>query len=134
MITGKHTSFQLDKIIGDIGEISILPKLAFFHSYIVKTKGFEKWDYVDGSGCLYELKTRRCCKNTYGTTFLPTHKIIEGKDQVFLFNFLDKLCYIRYDKEVFGKFWVEDLIDGRYDYEKKPVPHFHIPVSLLLDL
>jgi hypothetical protein len=135
MITGRHTSFVLDKRMGDIGEHYILPKIQnFFDSSIQKTTGNAKYDYYDANGVLYELKTRRCNKTRYETTLLPKHKIIEGKNQVFIFNFLDKISYIRYDKEVFDKFELQHLIDGRYNIERESVSHFLIPVSLLIDL
>lgn len=132
MITGKHTSFQLDKRIGNIGETTILPKLhSHFNMSIRKTENeYERYDYIDDAGTKYELKTRRNTMNAYPTTLLPKHKVLNG-EQVFIFNFIDKVSYIKYDKEVFDSFETKDLIDGRYGYQRESVPHYLIPIGKL---
>jgi len=132
MITGRHTSFKLDKRIGDIGEITILPKLQDkFSKSIRKTESAtERFDYIDDAGTKYELKTRRNRMDAYPTTLLPIHKVITG-EQYFVFNFIDKVSYIKYDKELFDTFEVKELIDGRYGYERRGVPHYFIPIGKL---
>ena len=140
MITGKHTSFVLDKRIGDIGEKLILPKLQdFFKDNTIKSTEskygkFCKWDYESADGSIYELKTRRVRKTQYPTTLLPIHKVIDGKEQFFIFNYSDKQSYIKYDADIFKTFRVEPLIDGRYDFYKPTIDHYHIPVNLLQDM
>lgn len=132
MITGKHTSFHLDKRMGDIGETTILPKLqSHFNMSIRKTtNAYEKFDYIDDAGTKYELKTRRNCMNAYPTTLIPKHKVLGG-EQYFVFNFIDKVSYIKYDKELFDTFETKDLIDGRYDYQRDGIAHYLIPIGKL---
>lgn len=135
MITGKHTSFQLDKRMGDFGETTILPKLqSHFNMSIRKTENaYEKFDYIDDAGTKYELKTRRNRMDAYPTTLIPKHKILGG-EQYFIFNFIDKVSYIKYDKEVFDTFETRDLIDGRYDYQRDGIAHYLIPIGMLKPL
>lgn len=135
MITGRHTSFQLDKRIGDIGETTILPKLqSHFNMSIRKTtNAYEKFDYIDDAGTKYELKTRRNRMDAFPTTLIPKHKVIDG-ELYFIFNFVDKVSYIKYDKELFDTFETRDLIDGRYDYERLGISHYLIPIGMLKPL
>jgi hypothetical protein len=135
MLTGKHTSFQLDKKMGDIGETTILPKLQeHFNTSIRKTTDiYEKFDYIDDAGTKYELKSRRNSMNAYPTTLIPKHKVLGG-EQYFVFNFIDKLSYIKYDKEVFDTFETKELVDGRYGYQRDGVLHYLIPVGKLTQI
>jgi hypothetical protein len=136
MLTGRHTSFKLDKRIGDIGEITVLPKLqSHFNMSIRKTtNAYEKFDYIDDAGTKYELKTRRNRMDAFPTTLIPKNKVIDGSELYFVFNFIDKVSYIKYDKELFETFEVKELVDGRYGYERKGVPHYFIPIGMLKPL
>lgn len=135
MLTGKHTSFQLDKRMGDIGETTILPKLQeHFNPSIRKTTDtYERYDYIDDAGTKYELKSRRNCMNAYPTTLIPKHKVLGG-EQYFVFNFIDKLSYIKYDKDLFDTFETRDLVDGRYGYQRNGVLHYLIPIGKLTQI
>jgi hypothetical protein len=136
MLTGKHTSFKLDKRIGDIGEVAVLPKLqSYFNISIRKTENaYEKYDYIDDAGTKYELKTRRNRMDAYPTTLIPKHKVIDGSELYFIFSFVDKISYIKYDKELFDTFETRDLIDGRYNYERLGISHYLIPIGNLTPL
>ena len=135
-ITGLNTTFQLDKQFGDKGEGSVLPKLRkFFNDDTIKptTSKYCLYDYEADNGSIYELKSRRIRRSTYPTTIIPTHKIINGKIQYFVFNFLDTISYIKYDADLFKTFRIEDITDGRYQSYKPSVPHYHIPTDSLTD-
>jgi len=136
MITGRHTSFQLDKRMGDIGEVSVLPKLqSHFNMSIRKTtNAYEKYDYIDDAGTKYELKTRRNRMDAFPTTLIPKHKVIDGSELYFVFNFVDKVSYIKYDAELFNTFETKTLVDGRYGYEREGVAHYLIPIGMLRPL
>jgi hypothetical protein len=133
MITGARTSYQLDKQMGRFNEELLLPTLRkSFNTTIRKGGEYEKFDFIDERGVLYELKSRRCRKNTYPTTLLPKHKVL-GKEQYFIFRFTDKVCYIKFDAAIFATFEVQDLIDGRFAYGE-PIEHYKIPIELLVEL
>lgn len=87
------------------------------------------------NGTHFEMKSRRNKKDTFPTTIIPVHKVMNtDKTQVFIFHFTDKTCYIEYDKEVFSKFAITNRTtwrDGRYE---RPVPHYDIPITFLNDL
>ena len=136
MITGRHTSFKLDKRMGHIGEVSVLPKLQnYFNMSIRKTENaYEKYDYIDDAGTKYELKTRRNRMDAFPTTLIPKHKVIDGSELYFVFNFIDKISYIKYDKDLFETFETKTLVDGRYGYEREGVDHYLIPIGMLKPL
>jgi hypothetical protein len=133
MITGFNTNFKSDFSLGMNGEESVLPKLrSFFQKDIRKESAkYSKWDYIDEDGTLYELKTRRCMSITYPTTMLPVHKVVDGAEQYFIFNFTDKIMYLKYDKNLFASFEVSGVVDGRYAYKREAVSHFYIPLASL---
>jgi hypothetical protein len=132
--TGFKTSKSNDLHIGKIGEDKVLQRLLERDASFIKSANrFEKWDFKNDKEEYWEAKTRTNAKGKYPTTYIPTHKVLEGKDQFFLFNFTDVMCYIKYDAEVFKTFKVENLNDRRGGYDKV-VPHYCIPISLLIDL
>jgi putative lipase involved disintegration of autophagic bodies len=71
------------------------------------TNKYSKYDY-EGDTYKYELKSRNCRLLSYPTTLLPADKILKNEKQIFIFNFTDKIGYIKYNKKQFNK------------YEKKP--------------
>lgn len=134
MITGMNTTYALDKQLGHLAEDVVLPKLqSFFNASIRKMpQRYECFDYIDDVGTKYELKTRRNSMCAYKTTLLPTHKVIEG-DQYFIFNYTDKIAYIKYDAELFNSFDIQEVDDRRFGFSKKK-PHYLIPISALTPL
>jgi hypothetical protein len=135
MITGMNTTYALDKQLGHLAEDVVLPKLqSFFNASIRKMpQRYECFDYIDDAGTKYELKTRRNCMNAYPTTLIPKHKVISG-EQYFVFNFIDKVSYIKYDKDLFETFETKELVDGRYGYQREGVLHYLIPIGKLTPL
>ena len=133
MITGFNTNFKKDLILGIVGEETVLPKLrSYFKKNIRKSAGkYCKYDYIDEDGTLYELKTRRCMSSTFPTTMLPVHKVVDGAEQYFIFNFTDKVMYAKYEKDTFASFEVSGVVDGRYTYERQAVSHYYIPLASL---
>jgi hypothetical protein len=130
MITGFNNNFKSDLSLGLAGEAFVLPKLQEkFSKSIRKTGTYDKYDYIDDAGTKYELKTRRNTMNAFPTTFLPAHKVIEG-EQYFIFNYTDKIAYIKYEAELFKTFDIQILDDRRSGFSKK-IPHYLIPVAKL---
>lgn len=92
------------------------------------------YDYESNDGTSWEVKSRRNTKTKYATTIIPVHKVrdVETK-QYFVFHFTDSTSYIEYSKEVFDTFKITHIYDGRIGGSHKRVPHFEIPVNLLID-
>lgn len=134
MLTGQHTNYQSDLKFGFTNEMLILPKLSqFFKKELQPTTRYVKWDFIDEDGTIYELKSRRCSMKQYPTTLMPVDKVIDGKEQYFIFSYTDKIAYIKYDKKKFELYRVEQLVDTR-GFLPKTVSHYHIPVAELLEI
>jgi hypothetical protein len=137
MNSGRNTTIKDDLELGTEGEISILPKLHkyFMDNTIQKTVDkYCVYDYEAENGTCYEVKTRRNTKGQYPTTLLPAHKILHSKTiQYFIFSYLDKDCYIKYDKESFAKYETIMMTDCRVGMGYKKIKHYLIPVSDLID-
>ncbi len=131
-MTTLERSFQNDLKFGLDKEQSVLEKLrlVFNDPTIEKTAGkFCSWDFESkGTGCKWELKSRRNTKDKYPTTIIPVHKGKDG-DIYFCFGFTDGLYYIKYDRERFSKYNVRTIKiyrTGKYD---PPTDHYEIPVG-----
>jgi len=134
MLIGLNNDLRTDRLFGLENQTNILNTLQskFNLSIFEIHDKFCKWDYEDNEGNHYELKSRRCMKNTYPTTLLPCQKISRttSSRQYFIFKFVDKLCYIEYDNrwEKFETGWVNDT-----RLREKHL-HYYIPVSELTDI
>lgn len=120
-------------------EVALLPKIKTFFNdpTIEKTPSSHCPFDFEGQSGLYELKTRRCKLQSYGTTIFPAKKLLfqPDKPKVLLFSFVDGDYYIPYTPEVFSTFERENKqfrhdrgnIDTAQDY-------IHIPVDKLLQI
>ena len=97
---------------------------------------FYPYDYEGlKTGNSFEVKSRRVKKNQYDTTIIPSHKIRKtDKKQYFLFNFIDKLCYIEYNEEKWKDFKRGMIQIRRSGIIDKPTEHIYIPIKDLEDL
>jgi hypothetical protein len=128
-------NFKTDLEFGLKRENNVLEKIRIFFNDTTITKTTDKYckyDFVS-SLCKYELKSRKNRYKTYPTTILPTHKIIDGK-QIFLFNFLDGLYYIEYDREIFDRFDTFEMTDCRAGRYGQTALHFSIPIEFLKEI
>ena len=82
----------------------------------------------------FELKSRRNNKNHYPTTIIPVDKVITNDNLYFIFNFIDKCCYIKYNEDQFKQFNKRIIKTNRWDKNDKPNVHYEIPVDLLVDI
>jgi len=133
MLIGLNNDLRTDRLFGLENQTNILNTLqSKFNLSIVEVHDkYCKWDYEDNEGNHYELKSRRCMKNTYPTTLLPSQKIITtSARQIFIFKFVDKLCYIEYDDrwKKFETGWVNDT-----RLREKHL-HYYIPITELTDI
>jgi len=106
-------------------------KSHFGDETILKTQDkFCLYDAI-GKDFKYEIKSRRNRKTAYPTTIIPCHKAIPNT--IFVFNFTDCMCYIKYDVELFKTFTTQMIYADRYN-ATPPSLHFHIPISHLIDI
>ena len=108
----------------------------FNDSTIVKlTSKFSPFDYR-GEQKLYELKTRKCDKNTYDTTIFATKKFKfePNTKKVLVFSFNDGNYYIEYD-ESFNNF-KKEVKKFRHDRgnQDQAVEYIHIPAENLIKM
>ena len=94
------------------------------------------FDYESDCGTTWELKSRRCAKNAYPTTIIPSHKVrTTDNKQIFMFNFTDGVSsYIDYEPEKFAKYQRKMVRCFRSGASSKPVEHIEIPIEDLTDI
>jgi hypothetical protein len=96
---------------------------------------YDQYDFVDPS-FNYEMKTRFDIKrDQYETTLIQTDKFyprgkFQNREVILIFNFVDYLCYIKYDKELFKNFITTEFARQK-DAVQHSSPHTYIPVSEL---
>jgi hypothetical protein len=128
------SSFKNDYSFGTKNEDTVLIKIEkHFNDNIKKSSSsVSRYDFK-GDTYYYELKTRNNKYNTYPTTLIPYNKIIEGKKQIFLFDFIDGLYYIEYNKDVFSNFELDEYVrNKRIDYNDKKSLYYFIPINKLI--
>lgn len=135
------TKRNLDLKYGLKKEIEVINKIKDYWKNevnIINTKEIYDeyclYDFESESGSSWEVKSRKVNKSQYYTTILKVHKIRDvNTNQFFIFNFLNKCCYIKYDKELFDTFDITDITCYR-DGKKEIAKHYHIPVYKLTDM
>jgi len=78
---------------------------------------YAKFDYYNNEYFI-ELKNRNCTSDKFNDIFFNYTKILHGlnlnKKMIFIFKFLDKTLYIKYDKLLFDNYLVK-RINNRSD-------------------
>ena len=125
-------NFEKDYLYGVEKQKQILPILRdYFGEELQETVGrYARFDFYSDKS-IFELKSRKNSKITYPTTLLTCNKIIreDDKDLIFLFNFTDELCYIRYDPDVFSTF--EKRLFSRINEFFDEKEYYYIPIEQL---
>jgi hypothetical protein len=124
-------SLAIDLTYGLKKEKDIITTLStFFEKDLLKTTDhFCNYDFTTNENDLtIELKSRRNTMTAYPTTLLPIHKVNDRENLYFVFHFIDKLAYIKYEKEVFDTFKTCYITARGRD---KGAMHYLIDVSLL---
>ena len=101
--------------------------------------GFEIFDYSNKGRTIWvELKTRRIKHDDYPTAIIGSNKLelckkTEGVEYYFVYNYLDGIYYIKYDKAVFDTFEVnpEYRRGERFGCTNSPSSVVFIPTGLL---
>jgi hypothetical protein len=85
-----------------------------------RTNKYHKFDYINDK-YLIELKCRKIKSDTYDKLFFNYDKLIYGisqkKDMILIFEYIDKILYINFDKEKFLNYDVK-RINNRNDRGK----------------
>lgn len=126
------TIIENDYQYGRGKEGEVLDKMNdFFKDNIKQTaERYDTKDYL-GEKYKYELKSRRNTYKAYPTTIIPTDKVKEGVNYVFLFNFTDGLYYIYYSEELFKTF-NQGTFQRRDNGQNNPNKiYWYIPIEYL---
>lgn len=126
-------AFKRDYDFGIKKQIDLFPTLsAFFGGNITPTtRKMDPWDYI-GDDCVYELKSRTNTYSKYPTTLVGLDKVKENmKKIIFLFNFVDGLYYIEYEKNLFDTFEKQPFRRFREGVNDKEKPYIYIPIEHL---
>jgi len=125
-------NFENDYLYGIQKQKEILPILRdYFGKDLEETVGrWKKYDFYSDKS-IFELKSRKNTKARYPTTLLTCNKVVSvsGKDLIFLFNFTDQLCYIKYDPDLFSTF--ERRLFSRINESFDEKDYFYIPIERL---
>lgn len=98
---------------------------------------YDKFDYFDDE-YLIELKSRNCYSYTYNDIFFNNDKIIYGlnknKKMIFVFEFIDKVLYIKYDNLIFNNYLVKKINNRSDRGRKEYINCIFIPLKDMLEL
>jgi hypothetical protein len=128
----KKNIIENDYQYGRKREADILDKMNDFFKDNIKQTSFryDTKDYV-GDNFKYEVKSRRNDYNAFPTTIIPTDKINQGTNYIFLFNFQDGLYYIPYEEKLFKTFKI-DIFYRRDGGQNNPLKlYWYIPIENL---
>jgi hypothetical protein len=131
----QKSAYERDYQFGRQAETTVLDTIKTFFNdstIVPSTEKYDRYDFV-GSGCKYELKTRRVSHNRFASTMLPLGKLLSEnpENNIFLFKFTDGLYYIQYNKETFSTFNVAPYCrQDRAGYDEEQ-DYIYIPVNLL---
>lgn len=100
--------------------------------------GLSIFDYKNSSNTVYvELKSRRIKHNEYSTALIGKNKVDFCNDPTrnyyFVYNYLDGIFYIKYDKALFDTFTVQEkyMRSYRAGCSNNPSDVVHIPYTAL---
>jgi hypothetical protein len=125
--------YESDYQYGIAKQKEIFPILKdYFGGGLMESKNkWAKFDFYDESS-LYELKSRKVKKSTYPTTIITANKNMsncnrDDKKVVFVFNFIDEICFVEYNAESFSKYETQQFSRAEIDSDLKE--HYHIPIN-----
>ena len=100
--------------------------------------GSSVFDYKNENSTVYvELKSRRINHNEHSTALIGKNKVDfctdPNRTYYFVYNYLDGIYYIKYDKAVFDAFYVQQeyMRSQRSGCRNAPSDVVHIPISAL---
>ena len=128
-------SLNADIAFGVSKEQTVIDKMnTYFGEEISKVEyQYSPYD-AESETTKYEIKSRRVRYSQYPTTIIACNKTRTEGRLVFVFPFLDKLCYIVYDKEKFSKYSVANVRAVRSGGIVTETPHVYIPIGDLTEI
>jgi hypothetical protein len=117
--------------LGKKEELKVLPIINNYFKRDIKMypERYAKYDFFDDK-YQYELKTRTNTMNKYDTTMITSNKINnDTQSKILLFNYIDCIAYIEYDKDLFNTF--EKKMFSRAQLKNDEKEHTYIPVDKL---
>ena len=128
---------SIDLRYGYLNEQNTIQMLRdFFKMDLQKTSGeYHPYDFVCGD-TYFELKTRRCRKNTYPTTMVGFNKIKEAQNSpmneyYFVFKFNDGVYYWKFDPTK----TYNPCVGGRCDRGKPEYKdYYYLPIEELTEI
>jgi len=130
-----------DLKFGAKGERDVLPLINhFFKDTAVAFEEIYSTQDFFSQKSVYELKSRKIKHDAYKTAIIGVNKAIlkpadKGKTLYFLFNYIDGLYYIQYDKTIFNTFNKKSFCRfARSDYVDRASDVFEIPINLLIKI
>ncbi len=127
-------TYEKDYEFGKECEKKIFPIIKDFFDDEIKESTYRYCTYdFKGTKNNYELKSRNNKHNTFNDTMISKYKIDNLKgNTIFLFNFIDGLFYIKYDKDEFKNFKLENFVrNRRVDYNDIKQLYYFIPIDKL---
>lgn len=129
-------SFKTDYHLGKTNELKLLDQIkTYFKDDTIKecSNKYSKYDF-ESNNAIFELKSRQNDMRRFNTTLIAFDKIIKSdKTQYFIFSFLDKLAYIKYDPVIFSNFQLTPFKRNmRTDFNDIEKLYYHIPVNKLI--
>jgi hypothetical protein len=122
--------YPIDHKRGLIEQTNLLPVLRnFFKKDINEIENkLSPFDY-ECTKYYYELKTRTNALSKYPTTLIGRNKIEGTKKTILIFKYIDCLCFIKYNKELFDTFEIKKFDRNVKESNKKD--YIYIPIEHL---
>jgi hypothetical protein len=120
--------FEKSYQFGKRKEKQVLPLVQdyFKREIQIYPEKFSKFDFFDNK-YQYELKSRTNTLAKYPTTMITYNKCIDDVKLILLFNFLDCLAFIEYEKDKFDKFSKQMFSRAQIVSDEKE--HIFIPIE-----
>lgn len=129
-------TYKQDYHLGKTNELQLLDQIRnYFNDNSINTclGKYCKYDF-ESNTAIFEVKSRQIDMRRFNTTLIAFDKIIKtDKTQYFIFSFLDKLTYIKYDADLFSNFQLKSFKrTNRTDCIDIEKLYYHIPVNKLI--
>lgn len=106
----------------------------YFNDNLRQTSTFCPWDFIGTSGATYEVKSRKISARHWPDTILAVNKIKANVlTQYFVFNFTDRIMYIKYDPSIFA-FFPKELSGSIEPSTGRQKIYFKIPINALTEM
>ena len=112
-------------------EETVLPLIQEYFGTTIRSNPnqYAKYDFCDGNGTYYELKSRTCSMRYYPDTMITLNKLNDNINLILLFNFKDCLTCIAYHPETFAKYR-RGMFSRAFEVDDEK-EHIYIPVDHL---